>query len=544
MRSTSLKRTKRGYVRNLGRLAQGGQPKFYLGHSREEAIRRLAAIVALWEVVEDLHATGRRAGPPAWDTTHLEMARSLSRGEPPEVPRAGDYEWPENYYRRVNELAERIGTPVEPANRRIYEVGQQDILDGIEEYRGKLGTGRGDGRPELSGQSLHQALRAYQKFIEREYRDADGTISDNGKTKGSQIRTIITYVPDPDLAELDFEGTDEIFGVFRRRPSSKRYGTPMARKSCTNYMGELGRFFRWLHLSGEWKWRKPEDFAHIRRNPRELDEDAEKEATDVPVWTVAQLRILNEYATPIERLFLLLGLNCAYGADQAGRLRIGHLHLKDEGKGLSYIRRIRRKKKTRSIHLLWRQTVDGLRWALGRRQSRSSDTDILLLTEKGLPYWRKTKGGNRANAIPRLWDDLLKRVLRDHPDFPRLPFNSLRDTSSNMIRRLAGEEIASLHLAHKHQSKDENLGRYTNPVRKRHFRAIRRLERKLESVFLAAGEAPWTQPPKSYLGIAKTKRVLELREQGMPPSQIAEELGISVASVHRLAPSRRRGRSG
>ena len=32
----------------------------------------------------------------------------------------------------------------------------------------------------------------------------------------------------------------------------------------------------------------------------------------------------NEYATPIERLFLLLGLNCAYGADQAGRLRIGY----------------------------------------------------------------------------------------------------------------------------------------------------------------------------------------------------------------------------
>ncbi|QDV36368.1 hypothetical protein [Tautonia plasticadhaerens] len=538
MRSTNLKRTKRGYVRNLGRLPQGGQPKFYLGHDRVEAARRLELLVALWQVVEDLHASGRRPGPPAWDPSHLEVAKAVARGEPLKVPRDGDYEWPETYYRRVNELALRLGTPVEPANRRTYEVGKEDNLDGIGDYRAKLGTGIGTDRPVLTGQTLHQALRAYQHSIEREYRDADGTISDNGKTKVTQIRTILGYVPDIDLAELDYQGTDELFGIFRRRPPSKRYGRPMARKSCTNYIGELGRFLRWLHLSGEFQWRKPEDFEHIRRNPRELDEDTEKEAADVPIWTVAQLRILNEYATPIERVFLLLGLNCAYGADQAGRLRIGHLHLKDEG--LSYIRRVRRKKKTRSIHLLWRQTADGLRWALERRKSQPSDSDILLLTEKNLPYWRKTKGGNRSNAIPRLWDDLLKRVLRDHPNFPRLPFNSLRDTSADMIRRLAGEEVASLHLAHKHQSKDENLGRYTNPVRKRHFRALRRLERKLESVFLAAGEAPWSQRPKTYMGIIKTKRLLELREQGVPPRQIAEELGISVASVHRIAPTRQR----
>jgi hypothetical protein len=105
----------------------------------------------------------------------------------------------------------------------------------------------------------------------------------------------------------------------------------MAKKSCTNYIGELGRFLRWLHLSGEFAWRKPEDYDHIQRNPRELDEDIEKEAADIPVWTVAQLRTLNEYATPIERVFLLLGLNCAYGADQAGRLQVSHLRLKDEG---------------------------------------------------------------------------------------------------------------------------------------------------------------------------------------------------------------------
>ena len=452
----------------------------------------------------------------------------------------GDYEMLEDYFQRVNELARRLNTEIRPANTFLYETGRQDVETRIVEDRTKLATGaKSDHGGRLpTGQTLHQALRAYQGQIEREYRDADGTITDNGKTKLTQIKTILNYLPNLDLGDIDHAGTDEIFGIFRRRPASKRYGTPMAKKSCTNYIGELGRFFRWLHLSGDFSWRKPEDFDLIRRNPRELDEDAEKEAADVPVWTVAQLTILNEYATPIERMFLLLGLNCAYGADQAGRLRVGHLHLKDEG--LSYIRRVRRKKKTRSIHLLWRQTVEGLRWAMARRKSEPSDTDLLLLTEKGLPYWRKTKNGNRAHAIPRVWSDLLKRVLRDHPDFPRLPFNSLRDTSADMIRRLSGEEVASLHLAHKHQSKDENLGRYTNPLRKRHFKSLLRLEKKLEQVFLAAGQDPFSPRTKTYMGLAKARQVRKLREQGVPPKQIAERLGVSVASIHRIAPATKR----
>lgn len=52
MRQTNLKRTERGYIRNLGKLPDGRQPKFYLGHDREEAVRRLARITALWKMHE------------------------------------------------------------------------------------------------------------------------------------------------------------------------------------------------------------------------------------------------------------------------------------------------------------------------------------------------------------------------------------------------------------------------------------------------------------------------------------------------------------
>ena len=231
----------------------------------------------------------------------------------------------------------------------------------------------------------------------------------------------------------------------------------------------------------------------------------------------------------MERVFVLLALNCAYGADQTGRLRVNHLHLKEDGH--SYIRRIRRKKKTRSIHLLWRPTVDALKWALQQRKNNPSP--ILLLNESGGPYWYKTAKGDRSQQIPNAWYRLLARIKKDHAKFPGYGFNSLRDTSAQMVRDLAGEETASLHLAHKHQSRDENLGRYTNPARKRHFRALRKLESKLQEVLAVLGPDPWTRPAKNYIGLEKIKQIKEMHAQGTPIMVIARTLKVSQGTVYR-----------
>src|SRR3954452_18894084 len=89
VRKTNLKRTKRGYVRNLGRLPNGGQPKFYLGHDREEAVRRLDRIAELWRVVEEEHENRRsKLEPPqpaVWDRHSLEAAKALAQGETPKI---------------------------------------------------------------------------------------------------------------------------------------------------------------------------------------------------------------------------------------------------------------------------------------------------------------------------------------------------------------------------------------------------------------------------------------------------------------------------
>jgi hypothetical protein len=83
MRQTSLKRTKRGYVRNLGRAEGGSQPKFYLGHDREEAIRRLTLITAMWTRVEERTTAGYL---PTWMSEEIEAAKAIARGESPTLP--------------------------------------------------------------------------------------------------------------------------------------------------------------------------------------------------------------------------------------------------------------------------------------------------------------------------------------------------------------------------------------------------------------------------------------------------------------------------
>src|SRR5690606_11997014 len=125
------------------------------------------------------------------------------------------------------------------------------------------------------------------------------------------------------LASLhDYASVYQLFGVLRRRPITRRYNKPMARKSASYLIGEMGRVFDWLHNDREWAWRKPVDYSEIKRSPIEMESDVEAESNDIPIYSVDQLRILFAYATPLERLLIALGLNCAFGADQIGRLRI------------------------------------------------------------------------------------------------------------------------------------------------------------------------------------------------------------------------------
>ncbi len=536
MRNTSLKRTEKGYVRAIGKRSDGSQPKFLLGHDKQVAEARRDAIIAMWLEIEMRSGSAKRyssgncevtIGGPFWSPEEEAKAKAIARGETVSIAPSKRNDAPA-YFEKINELRELI--PVDPAFQSYYEKGHEELKQELLRIKARL-VGETNKHKELTGQMLFEAIEAFRQSLLTK----EGEIKDGEKTLADQLKSLPKYLSDCDLGQLDFMACDECYGTFRNRPVTKRYGTRMRRKSARNLISALNQFFKWLHLNNNWSWRKPEDFNEISKKIVDLEGDDEHDAEEHEVWTIDELKILYKYALPIERTFMLLGLNCSYGADQIGTLRESRVHF-PEGKR-SYIRRIRKKRGTWSVHLLFQETEKMLRWAIDHRSRTKTESPYLIVNSNGKPYWYLTRKKDRSTQIPDAWNRLLKRVKKDFPEFRRLSFNSLRDTSSDMIDKMGGSDFASLHLAHKHLSGDRSLRNYVNPNRKKHFKLIRLLERKLAPIW--DGVEPLIAEPRNYIGFAKIEEIKKLRADGLSQQDVAKRVGVSGATVSRYAPKYR-----
>lgn len=315
----------------------------------------------------------------------------------------------------------------------------------------------------------------------------------------------------------------------------------MKPSAARNLIKELGNFLDWLDGAEEYEWTAPRRFHAIRKTPDDLtapEQYDRRMAREKLVIPDEQLMTLFAYALPIERLLLLLGLNCAFAASEIGQLRMSFLEL-DRGT----IEGIRFKSGNDTRHRLWEQTRIGLEWMLGGRRhvkvGRPADEDVVFVTGRASPLWHATKKGHVSDGVSNIWYRLIRRVRKDRPEFPSYSFNKLRKTSATMILEIADAEIASMILAHKTIGEDELLHHYALLPWEKLFEAQRRLEERLAPVLEAGGHEPWSECARSYLGMDKTKRLLELKNQGVLPKEIARTLGVSVATVHRLAPTSR-----
>jgi hypothetical protein len=544
MYDKKLKRSKDGlFVRYIGANAKGTPEKFRLGYDPLAADERVKLIAALWQEIEERRRLS--GSQPFWDQSSLEAAKRIAKGMLPVLPRR-DFEDPIKYVRRVSEISKATGTRFEPMDREHHDAGLRDLHVEIERARRTVSSALQV--EEAVGVTLKEAMDAYGSSIEQEFRQPNGYLKPWGRTRLDQLDSIKSYLADErfggknhlemDLGELTFSGCDEIYGVFRRRPLTLRSELTkrMAPSSAKNLIKELGNFFDWLDGAEEFDWTLPRRFHAIKRTPDELaahekyDRHLAREKLVIPD---ACLKTLFEYALPSERILLLLGLNCAFAASEIGQLRTGFLRL-DQGT----IDGIRFKSGNETRHWLWKQTRDGLAWVLrqrkGARSERPDEQDIVFLTEQGKPIWHATEKGNVSDGVSNVWYRLVRRVRKDQPDFPSYSFNKLRKTSATRILEIADAETASMILAHKTIGEDELLHHYALLPWNKLYEAQRTLEEQLASVLEAGGPDPWAKRPKTYIGLAKTKRVAELRSAGVSASAIADQLDISVASVYRL----------
>jgi hypothetical protein len=493
----------RGFYRNLGRQQSGSQTKFLLGHNKPEAEAKLAAILALWEAVEARH---NAHSPPhfitqedaVWDHDSLVAAKQIAKGERARVGKINGVmgepiESAKKYYARVNQAGAIATDPVHYAHGQAGFEG--DIISAVKAAEAANPTRQRATAPhKATGVTFHAALAQYSQHIEVEYRDTDGGLRPQGVNTKAVLRNIPHYVPDFDLSELTLAKLDDVvYGTFRRRPKGRKNGTRLKPKSVSHIFGTLDRFVLWLHKSNL-PWQRPADIDLIAKEIQDAKEDRHDKQNDIPTWTIPELKTLFQFASPQERMVLLLGLNNAYGSDQSGTLQPDHIKLVGKtksGKPVYYSKQRRNKTGAWSIHRLWPETVEGLQWTINNRAKGCEN--YVLVSRQGRQLYHKCPNGSASQRLPNMWNGLLDRVQKVYPKFRRLPLNSLRDTSADLVRqhKLGGPENASIHLAHgkKRQAADPLLANYSNPNRKRHAKVLGRLRNKLIEA-ITAGE-PW-----------------------------------------------------
>lgn len=509
-RKTPLKRNKRGWFpKEVGYLdrAKKKQPKFNLGTDEREAEKRLVRIRDLFEDCE------RATGVPIWTGFALYAAKLISKGIY-QIPLPFDRDEQEevfgqetledacaNYVQFLRcEQARYPSLQIVPDDEDAYAYGvrlnsflEQALLSSRESElkdEGVITSNRKFPERFISG-TLHEAFDRYVRHIEKTENKLEKDILKPAQRKRIEyVEVLKQHHADRPLMDLsNYDAIAELIGYWANRPEylpGKRYKPTTAR----HRRKELERFLRWLDLTSEFNWEMPRGADRIRVRTVELEEDHESaDLLTKLVYTPEQLGVLAQHATDFERLLLLVGVNCAFGAAEIGRLITSEVllnHQHEFAKRLhfesseqdSFVRLKRPKSKMFGEWILWQETADVLNWAIDR--ANQIGTPFLAVTKTGGRIYDE-KNKNPQAATANRWSKLVRRVQKSHPEFPALPYGSLRDTLPDTLRHRGEDSLASICLAHKTAYKADNLlEAYGNKPFGRLHSAIRELRDHFE----------------------------------------------------------------
>lgn len=542
---------------------------FHFGTNKDQAAARLLRVKELWAWIEERcktppeDLTGATYDPeePFWDHETLWLARELAAGKAQIVVERGGRDG-YLYAEAIQRLARKYPfLHFVPEDEEAFSNGADFIERAARHELEKVRQLAPNVLPEVTN-TLHEALDAYASYVKKtdlEPTPEGPSLTPFGALKAEQATRLKQRHADRPLSSLDLDTCQELVDYWRMRPltSDKRIkpARPMAKKTCENQISELMRFFRWLHKTKDFGWRKPEDFDDLKTTVKDIQEERTSIAhSQVRTYLPEQLATLNKYATPLERLLLLLGLNCGLKGAEQGTLLLDHIFLNQEHPNARYLREIakfdcrpedrfilyrRNKSKVYGEFLLWPQTVEILRWAVERQRSICSKLGLpfrnLLVTKKGTLFYRLTSGKkNQSQIFGNRWDALIKRVRKDHADFPDYSFTSLRDTAGDLVRHVAGGEVSAVFLMHGQPVVEDNLlDLYTNRPFGKVFEALRTLQERLKPMFDAVPQQVCEQPVQQYTTLGKREQIVSLKKQGKKVSEIMAETGVSRMTVLR-----------
>jgi hypothetical protein len=574
------------------------QHRFNLGRDRESAERVMIRLRQLWQHVEATHTPNADSPRPVWDSQSLWIAEELAQGKVaimlPRKPLDGVDSYARYFHRvqrhypfvmfvpenqeeyeagaqssaeRVEQRIDEIEAPAQRQIAAIEEATNQQIA--IVEQKALRSGGLRSKRIPQNSETLHKALDAYGEYvrqtkIETNEKSQQPTVTAYGKSLVDAMARFKEHHDNISLSEIDFDAIQQMVDHWRNRPARKGTKRPIAARSAVNHVKFLMSFFRWLHRTKKFAWRKPEDFEDLETKVQLSASEIEDRATaeQVETYSIEELKTLYEYATPMERCLMLLGMNCGFAPSEQGTLRIKHLALRHEHPSAdrlswktspddSFIKKLRNKTKVYGEWLLWDHTVKAIDWLVARRRKLGNTTNnsLLLVTASETPFYRLTGGGNRSQRFASIWSTLTHRARKDQPSFPLRSFGKLRKTGGNMVRRLAGGEIHSLYVCHGTPVKTDDLAElYSNRPFAKLFEALRKIEDELQPMWDAVPD-PFGRYTQQYTSLSKVKRMKAMDQDGVPVAEIAEAVGVSRMTVYRhtkkqgVIRTRRKGRN-
>ena len=482
-----LERKKNGsFERWLGINDHGVKQVFRLpaSISQQEAEHRVAQIENLWQQIE-----GERIPPDApkqlmdanwgqawWDDARLTVAKQIAKGQAPTLARdsrPATHQTSHDYIYRLARVGAAIGSPVAPEDADSAARGLDTLRSRIANTSKIISSVTGAGEIVLTGRTVREAFAAWKKSVEFSPKYwQNGKRTPWGKTKLDALGSMEEFYLVPwlnlDLAELTAAKCNEIVEFFANRPISQRKKT-LSRDGARHFVYFFRTFLKWLNLSDEFSWDIPKKLdINERVTYRNVGEAKKKRIVAIPV---EHLKTLIAAASPQHRRHILLALNCAYGSDQLGRLRVSWLDLDN-----SRIDGVRHKVGSESRHYLWKINVENLRTYLG---SRGRKDDLLFWSEDGNPMYHTADSGNVIDGFSRFWERLVDDVRERDSTFPKYSFGKLRKTAATMLLKIADPHVASMLLAHQTISDDKLLQRYAGLPWEQLFDAQKKLEVEL-----------------------------------------------------------------
>ncbi|MBL4885001.1 MAG: hypothetical protein JKY95_10765 [Planctomycetaceae bacterium] len=294
------------------------------------------------------------------------------------------------------------------------------------------------------------------------------------------------------LWKLDLHKFKELVAIWQNRPLT-RMNTRSSVSWAQSQIKILFRFARWLATSPNFNWSKPEGFDDIDRKIVPLGSDDNGEVFQTitkQTYSPEELAEIMRHTDDFGKMIIATCVNCAFGQSEIGQWKTSrmvkrHPYLDkikfDATEDDFFLVGPRPKTKRYGEHLLWEEVSQAIKPFLDGRE-------LLWMTRTGQPIY-KTHSKQPSSEIAKWWGGILDKVVKDNPDFQKLPFGSLRDILPNIFERDVSEKVAKLALQHDSFTEDKLMRCYANLPFKRLFEATKELK-------------PMFQPMLDELGVS------------------------------------------